>query len=108
MKVGRHLKAAASLGKPEGLRPSPSRVEGERPTETLRTDEKGSGPMLPDAAHVVLPEALLTVREVAERLGVCRASVYAMVERGDIPHVRVGTRVRIRTADLAVYVVHGA
>ncbi len=32
--------------------------------------------------RVVLPEKLLTVREVAERLGVCRATVYAMVERG--------------------------
>ncbi len=49
---------------------------------------------------MVLPEKFLTVREVAERLGVCRATVYAMVERGELPHVRIGNRVRFHVADL--------
>jgi excisionase family DNA binding protein len=50
---------------------------------------------------VVLPERLLTVREVASRLGVCRATVYAMVERGELRCVRVSNAVRIHPADLS-------
>ncbi|WP_082207215.1 helix-turn-helix domain-containing protein [Corallococcus macrosporus] len=38
---------------------------------------------------------LLTVREVAERLGVCRATVYRMCERGEVPHVRISNAMRI-------------
>jgi excisionase family DNA binding protein len=52
---------------------------------------------------VVLPEKLLTVREVAARLGVCRATVYAMVERGELPAVRIGSVVRVHPADLVAY-----
>jgi len=43
---------------------------------------------------------LLTVKETAKLLGVCLATVYAMVERGEIEHVRVSNMIRI--------VVHGA
>src|SRR6266700_3097203 len=32
---------------------------------------------------------LLRVREVAEQLGVCNATVYRLVETGDLPHVRI-------------------
>ncbi|XXF81236.1 helix-turn-helix domain-containing protein [Myxococcaceae bacterium GXIMD 01537] len=38
---------------------------------------------------------LLTVREAAERLGVCRATVYRMCERGELPHVRISNTVRV-------------
>ncbi len=51
----------------------------------------------------MLPEKLLTVREVAERLRVCRATVYAMVERGELPNVRVSNAVRFHPADLAAF-----
>jgi excisionase family DNA binding protein len=54
-----------------------------------------------EARVVLLPERLLTVREVAARLGVCRATVYAMVERGELPFIRVSNAVRFHPADLA-------
>jgi excisionase family DNA binding protein len=37
----------------------------------------------------------LTVREVATRLKVSTATVYAMVERGELEHVRVSNSIRI-------------
>jgi excisionase family DNA binding protein len=43
---------------------------------------------------------LLTVREVAEQLGVCAATVYRLCERGELPHVRIVQSIRIRPGDL--------
>ncbi len=78
-------------------------VPASRPTETLRPGENAFEDGFRGAARVVLPEKLLTVREVAERLGVCRATVYAMVERGELPHVRIASAIRFHPADLAAY-----
>ncbi len=99
-----HLKAAESLGKPGVLRPSPFPDSGPRPTETLPTGGITSGNGFKARVRVVLPEKLLTVREVAERLGVCRATVYAMVERDELPAVRIGAAVRVHPADLQALV----
>jgi excisionase family DNA binding protein len=38
---------------------------------------------------------LHTVRAVAAFLGVSRATVYALCDRGELPHVRVGNSIRI-------------
>ena len=46
---------------------------------------------------------LLTVREVAEQLGVCTATVYRLCESGELPHVRVVESIRVRPADLAAF-----
>ncbi|MBI3182075.1 MAG: helix-turn-helix domain-containing protein [Myxococcales bacterium] len=46
---------------------------------------------------------MLTVRQVAERLGVSTATVYALVERGELAHVRVSNAIRVAPADLAAY-----
>ena len=56
-----------------------------------------------------LPEKLLTVREVAETLSVCRATVYALCERGELPHVRIANAVRVSRLDLVAFVAarHG-
>ena len=47
---------------------------------------------------------LLTVRDAAEQLGVCAATVYRLCGNGELPHVRVSYSIRIRPADLDAYV----
>lgn len=46
---------------------------------------------------------LLTVPEVAERLGVCTQTVYRMARRRDIDHVRVGKRVMFKPSQVDDY-----
>jgi len=43
---------------------------------------------------------LLTVREVAEQLGVCRATVYRLCSQGTLPHIRISNVVRIEAEAL--------
>jgi excisionase family DNA binding protein len=51
------------------------------------------------------PGALvLRVQEVAELLDVNRATVYLMVRRGELPHVRVAKAIRVARADVEAYV----
>jgi excisionase family DNA binding protein len=45
-------------------------------------------------------DALLAVREVARRLGVSTATVYALCERGELKHVRILNAIRIAEADV--------
>jgi len=47
---------------------------------------------------------LLTVREVAERLAVCTATVYAMCERRELRHLRVSNAIRVHPADLEAFI----
>jgi excisionase family DNA binding protein len=41
-------------------------------------------------------EPWLTVKEAAALLKVCRDTIYRLVERGELVHVRVGNVIRIR------------
>jgi excisionase family DNA binding protein len=43
---------------------------------------------------------LFTVKETAAILRVCTATVYSMIERGELPHVRVGNSIRILVSGL--------
>lgn len=43
---------------------------------------------------------LLTVGDVAERLGVCRASVYTLCAKGRLPHVKVLNAIRFSVDDV--------
>jgi putative molybdopterin biosynthesis protein len=45
-------------------------------------------------------ETSLTVPEVAKLLRMSRQTIYNMVKSGDIPHFRVGNKVRFNRADL--------
>jgi len=45
-------------------------------------------------------EQSLTVPEVAKLLRMSRQTIYNMVKAGDIPHFRVGNKVRFNRADL--------
>lgn len=44
---------------------------------------------------------LLTIPEVAQRLGVSSSTVRRLVDRGELARVRVGHSIRFREADLA-------
>jgi excisionase family DNA binding protein len=50
---------------------------------------------------------LLTVREVADALKVCRATVYALVDRGQLERIWVGASMRISSASLARFLSAG-
>lgn len=50
-----------------------------------------------------LVNEVLTVNEVAERLRVTRQSVYRLLERGDLPSIKVLGAIRVRAADLDEY-----
>ena len=49
------------------------------------------------------PGRLLTLREVAKRLRVSRSTVYALCERGELPHVRISNAIRVAEGDLNVF-----
>jgi excisionase family DNA binding protein len=49
---------------------------------------------------------LLTVKEVAAELKVCTATVYKLVDRGDLPHVRVLNSIRVQRAALLRWLHH--
>jgi excisionase family DNA binding protein len=51
-----------------------------------------------------LEEPLLSVREVAHALSVAPYTVYALCDRGELPHVRVSSAIRVRPVDLQAFV----
>ena len=59
-----------------------------------------------DFATNLLPaiEQILTVRQVAQFLGVCTATVYKWAAEGVLPHVRIVNVIRIRPEDLTRFV----
>jgi len=70
---------------------------------TVSTASTGRG--APVVRNVVRPVVarMLTVREVAEELAVCRATVYALLERGELERVWIGRSNCIPAASLAAF-----
>ncbi|MFT3843370.1 MAG: helix-turn-helix domain-containing protein [Myxococcaceae bacterium] len=50
-----------------------------------------------------LAEPLLTVRDLAGRLRVSTATIYMLIERGELQHVRVSNAIRVTPEALAAY-----
>lgn len=50
------------------------------------------------------PNRLLTVPEVAQRLVLSSKQVRRLIAGRDLPHIRIGTRVRITQEDLENYI----
>lgn len=55
------------------------------------------------AVHVTPSDQLLTTQQAADMLGVSRPTVIAIIDRGELPHEKVGTHRRIRMSDLLDY-----
>jgi excisionase family DNA binding protein len=73
---------------------------------TVSTASTGRGaPVVRNVVRPVVP--LLTVREVAAELAVCRATVYALLERGELERVWVGNSIRIPAASLGALLARG-
>lgn len=51
-----------------------------------------------------MPRLLLKPAEAAEKMGICRANIYAMVKSGEIPHVTIGSRVFIPVRQLEEWI----
>jgi excisionase family DNA binding protein len=52
-----------------------------------------------------VPDRLLTADEVAERLSIGLSTAYLLLQRGELPSVRIGRSVRVRPEDLGRFVV---
>lgn len=56
------------------------------------------------ASHPWPADKLFTLPQVLEQLGVCRATLYKIVKRGDLTIVKLGGASRVRATDLQQYV----
>jgi excisionase family DNA binding protein len=90
-----------------------------QPTQPLAPNRSPFGPMVVQEAtprsasasrrpRVRAPDGgsgarLLSVREVAQRLGVCTAIVYRLIESGTLPHVRVSNAIRVEVSKIDAY-----
>ncbi len=45
-------------------------------------------------------DAILTIPEVARYLKISKSKIYYLVQRREIPHVRIGRNVRIKESEL--------
>jgi excisionase family DNA binding protein len=90
------------------------RSNGEAPSVSLRPTgpENFAAPLLPSSAltpslRAVAESAstLISPQEAARRFGVCRATIYNLCKRGVLPHVRIGSSVRLALPDVITALV---
>ena len=47
-----------------------------------------------------MDDVILTVPEVAGYLRMSKAKVYLLIQRGELPHIKLGRNVRVKKSDL--------
>jgi excisionase family DNA binding protein len=72
-----------------------------RTAKPMPDRERDGDQILPDTKR------LLKAKEVADILQVSRSMAYRMMQRGEIPTVRVGSAVRVRSSDLEEFIKKG-
>lgn len=50
-----------------------------------------------------LEDPILTIPEVARYLKISKSKIYNLVSKEEIPHLKIGRNVRIRQADLQIW-----
>ncbi len=111
----RPLAPQAKSGPPAGVAPPGSASQA--PDNADDREVAGSDALAPDGrdgtafAAPVLRDSqsrsLLTVAEVARRLGVCKATVYRICAEGRLAHVRISNAIRVPGEALVAY-LHSA
>jgi len=49
-------------------------------------------------------DRLLSVRQAAEQLGLCTATIYGLCADGALPHIRILNAIRIAPVDLTAFI----
>ncbi len=102
-----------SGGDPAGANPSQSIGNTHLTREGEVQGSQLSTGLFKNSATQVLPDLrlvdggrdrLLSVRQVAERLGMSTATIYSLVEREELAHVRVSNAIRVRPVDLDAFI----
>ena len=58
----------------------------------------------PEVSEARDPQRLLKADEVAQLLNISQSQIYALMQHGEIPCVRIGRAVRVRPQDLEDYI----
>jgi len=105
----RHSRAATTTDVymqeiPEGVQATVDSINQElrKKVRVKRDGKEGSEKFATNLLPAI--EQLLTVRQVAQFLGVCTATVYKWAAEGVLPHVRIVNVIRIRPEDLTRFV----
>jgi excisionase family DNA binding protein len=70
-------------------------------TDHLRGANYSDSPSMADAhGEAGLGQALLSVNEAAQRLGVSAPTVYRLIGRGELPVIKIGDRSLFRPRDI--------
>jgi excisionase family DNA binding protein len=93
------------VGRGDPVQRSQPAAPNTRPFVTRLLPENGPRTGLPTAPLRPLSRPFLAVRQVAEMLSISTATVYALVKRGAIPHVRVSNAIRFDHQAVAEFVV---